>query len=338
MSLSRCVDNTDGMDMEECVLCGREVTGCCDGVKLTICCMDCCVRADPDRLRRRVTQQTALKTYHCTRKDLNHLNSYPKVLPSMVFQLAEVKYMGGCNKDKMEKKSKQQWENHLSKIGSGSGWVCYPNSWPSRKVLLLLERLHVSQERWIKRNKLLWCFILGDYLKKGKGKRTRLPDVIRRFAVLDRVEEIMHSCRSARPGAVFDFCLAHPSAGPAEFQALKNKISLVFRIAGHRIMSYLSPSELKQLQRTPLEREAREFSERKHRNKCMPILFSLQQETDTRFAILTKSADLRRPKRWRHRRRSSGCFEEWSPRTSMHFGGELENGAKREEGALPYER
>ena len=209
--------------------------------------------------------------------------------------------------------------------------------WPSGKLLHLLERLHVSHARWMNRNKLLWHFMLGDFFRKSKGKRIRLPDVIRRFAVLDRVEDIVQSCRGAHPGAVFDFCLAHPGAGPAEFQELKNKICLVFRIAGHRIMSYVPPSKLTQLQGTPLEREARDFIRRAPRNKCMSIPFGHEQKTEmTRLAISTKRAYLCRSKRVRRRRSSSESSEE-SPRTFTRFG-ELKSRAENDEGTGPYDR
>jgi len=86
-----------------------------------------------------------------------------------------------------------------------------------------------------KMDRVILRFLLGDYLSKLRGTRTKGIDVKACYAALGRVKEILKACPRAHPGAVFDFCVAHPHGGPTEFAELRDKIRRVFQLEGDRI-------------------------------------------------------------------------------------------------------
>lgn len=105
---------------------------------------------------------------------------------------------------------------------------------------------------------VLLHFVIGNYLHVEDNRDTELTefskrrnpafietesfkitllDIVKRWNVLKRVEEILKFCKGANPEAVFQFCMDDPLGGPQEFQELKANMQKTFQIMGNKIFA-----------------------------------------------------------------------------------------------------
>jgi len=100
---------------------------------------------------------------------------------------------------------------------------------------------------------VLRYFMLGDYLSSVHGTETTLIQIQQRFRVLERVMAILNDCDGAHPGAAFDFCIAYPQHGPAEFIDFQHRCGMVFYNERERILSHLSREDREKLKNLSLK-------------------------------------------------------------------------------------
>ena len=253
-----------------CVKCGADVEGTIKGVRLTICCQQCCTPEDEDDLTC-VSKEAAKKQFHCMEEDLVTLdystrrNPHGRYFsPMKLYLKVEVEHLGRYRLQIKEKKKADREER-------------------DRKILAkrqknLMKKLGEIPEGM---NDVLWHFVLGDYLKKAYSMNSKRKDVVMRFSVAPRVLAIMQNCPLAHPGAAIEFCLENPDAGPVEFQELKEKMRMAFRIEGLRILHKLSNEDLDKLRDSPLSAEYQEF---KNRDSKQLIRAHLMQELGEKIA------------------------------------------------------
>ena len=234
-----------------CARCGGNVVGNFRGLKLTVCCADCCEKARRESGFYFVSWREALNQCHCRVKDLKTLVCKKTNTPSCrcyrnnYYLLAEVQQLGRLRKA-------EQKPNQSVRYGIQDQALM-------RRKQNLLKSLNLDLRDFLdERNRTLMIFLIGDYLRRWKSQ-TKLEDVKKRWKALPRVREILQSCPNAHPGAVFDFCVAHPQSGAAEFRQLKTKIRSVFYTESRRILSYLSQKDLAALVNTPLRDEYMDF-------------------------------------------------------------------------------
>ena len=242
-----------------CVLCGLGEDGSCDNVELTVRREDSCTQTEPDEVRRPATREKALTERRCTENDvaLPHFHIDPSF--SKLFQLTKVEHPIDTrrNGEPSEESEMKGPSGERPLLVSSRTWCSVNISGPRlNKLCDLLDELGVDQETWDKRNRTVWCFMLGDYLRTVGTTRIQRQDVKRRFDVLKRVEDILEICPDAHPEAAFDLCVTQSDAGPVEFRALKDKIRQVFRAESGRILRHLTRAEMRMLERTPLAEEA----------------------------------------------------------------------------------
>ena len=237
----------------------RDEIGAPERVKLDVRCEDCCIRTDPDVTCLPVTRDKTLTEHRCTENDAGLSDSHAEPSLSKLFQLTSVKHQREISRNgEQSEDSEMTGQSGKQPFRESSrAWCSVKLSEPRlNKLCDLLDDFGVDQETWNKRNRIVWCFMLGDYLKTVGTTRIERQDVKRRFDVLKRVEDIVLVCPDAHPEAVFDLCVARPDAGPVEFQALKEKIRHVFRAESSKILGHLTRAELRMLERTPLAGEA----------------------------------------------------------------------------------
>ena len=235
-------------------MCDRDVDGFYCGVRLTLCCSYCCATVPTAYESFLVSKATAIEHYRCKEEDLKRLSHVEaKKLNDNDFRThyltAEVRHLGDIREAEAMKKRSEMEEKR-------------------RKTLMkrrqeTLKRLCIAKREFTsENNKILMIFLLGDYLKQSHP-HVCLAEIKTRRAAMSRVREIMRICHRAHPGAAFDFCVQYPKAGPAAFQALKDKMKRVFRIEGHRIFGHLTRSERLALWGTPLQEDVFQSEEGK---------------------------------------------------------------------------
>jgi len=247
------------VEAARCVHCDKRVEGKVESVALTLCCSECCKKSPSSyssvyKGRYRTSKTRAMTDYGCTHADLSVLDYEsqpnpvdPKGRPMKLYLKAEAEYLGNKRREmQLEEKAKRE-------LGAIIG-----------KKSALEMRLGTNLG---KMDRLIRHFLLGDYLSKGAETKTSQEDVEARYAALPRVVEILKTCPGAHPEAAFTFCLDHPTDGPAEFQALKEKVRAVFRLEGARIFHKLPYPEHIQfyIMGTPLEDVYEEFLNRDSR-------------------------------------------------------------------------
>ena len=106
---------------------------------------------------------------------------------------------------------------------------------------------------------VLFYFATDHSAIEGIRCETYFADVRKRLGVLDRAKAILDACPLAHPGAAITFCIDNLEGGPCEFQQQKERIQNVLRVAGSRIMQFLSKRDRRQLLFTPLKEAVEQF-------------------------------------------------------------------------------
>lgn len=210
------------MAQDKCVHCGRTIVGTVESIVPTLCCVHCCTRGEGERKDKSFGEYYSISDSHatnffgCKLVELKRLNFTTRKLQPQVklYLRAEVKY--------------------LTEI---------------RKVKELEEKAGIQLKSV---DPVLRHFLLGSYLQRETVEDS-LEVVLKRCSVLDRVTEIVKTCKKAHPGAAFDFCLDNPESGPKEFQDLKDKMRLALHIERARIMSEVPEEYRWRLRNTALE-------------------------------------------------------------------------------------
>ena len=234
---------------QTCATCNNVVQGSFNGIKLSVCCADCCAKTTTDRGYYAVVSKRAVQEFHCKNRDLAWLRSKEKILNrfgyrSKLYLLAEVKHLGQVRRE-MDRRA--QAEKELKQR---------PTLIKRRRILL--KTLNLTPTEFAEEDKrIAMIFLLGDYLRRWQPK-TKLQDVQERWKVFPRVQEILQNCPEAHPDAAFDFCMRYRHAGSAEFLHAKKSVQQVFHLFGDRIMSCLESTlhfDLRHMLDTPLENE-----------------------------------------------------------------------------------
>ena len=180
--------------------------------------------------------------YRCQLKDMRHLR-YKTCRRKRLYHIAEVKHLGTWRRAKEKKQRAQGDAGRL--LGR-------------KEIVLWRVNLSVAMSV-TERERTLKIYFARDFVTPN-GAKVRLRDIKARWKALPRVRDILRECPGAHPGSAIDFCVAHPDAGPGEFQELKRKIQTVFRLEGRRILHCLPDSERCSLVNTPLKEDYIEFA------------------------------------------------------------------------------
>lgn len=245
------------MEPGTCLLCRNAVEGRVGNVALILCCLTCATKDINPHPRRRFSSLFISKTK--ARQECQHqvksleilhyaLNENPTDggTPTKLYVRAEVRALKNLTPEReLAERELVEKAEHKNKL-------------VQKKVDLERRfRVDLSALDFGVRH-----FLLGDYLSKLTDTDTTRESVVERFAVLDRVVEIMQLCPEAHPGTVFDFCLENRGVSPKEFQALRENMRTVLRLFGTKILHKLADCEVEKLFKSPLHDVYTEFIQR----------------------------------------------------------------------------
>ena len=232
------MDNTPS---STCVICDSPVKGRIFGIRPKFCCVECCSNFVGTKSkhynRRLVSVSRALYHYNCTARDLEVLNFKTEKnpidengRPMRLFLGAEVDYLMDL---KVEAIRREAMVESVVEYVTEKLAIEEKMERLERKLGIRLGELEAIER----------AFLLDDFLTKGNGTVATLLSVQQRFNQLDRFRKILDCTPNAHPGAVFDFCVAYPEAGPAEFMDLQRRCQMVFYAVGELIVDKLTDDE-----------------------------------------------------------------------------------------------